>query len=309
LDYSYIVRNFNFFGEVGRSANAAMAYLTGVLLSVDSRTSIDILYRNYAKDYQALQSNGFKEGSSTSNEKGIYIGISSNLTKYLVFSAYYDQFSYPWLSYLADAPLHGNEYLVQLSYTPNKKFQMNIRFKENTRQNNSGDTYSKGGFPFIPNLVKIFQNDLRWTSQYKFSNSLRFAERIDFTQFARGDQSNIVPATGFLISQDVILKIPKTKLSITFRYALFDCNSYYTRLFVSGGDVPNSFSIPSFYNQGSMTNLMLQYHLIKGMDLWLRVAQTVYSHFYNNIQAIGTGLDLINGNTKTDISAEVKISF
>ena len=297
LDYSYIIKNYNFFGEVARSANAGMAYLSGVLLSVDSRTSIAILYRNYAKDYQALQSNGFKDGTSTSNEEGTYIGLTSNLTKFLVFSAYYDQFYFPWLHYECTAPSHGTEYLVQLAYTPNKKLAMNIRFKESNKQTLQGNMIIP-----IYYLIGFMQNSLQFNLQYKFSNALSVAEKVVITQSQIGHYPQ---GNGYLLSQDVILKIQKSKLSIVFRYALFDCNNYYSRVFVSGGDIPNSFSIPSLNNQGSLTNLMIQYHLIKGVSIWLRMAQTVYT----NVATISSGLDLINGNTKTDVSAEVRISF
>lgn len=51
-DYNLIVKNFNFFGEVARSANGGNALLTGVLASLDPKVTFSAIYRNYSKDFQ-----------------------------------------------------------------------------------------------------------------------------------------------------------------------------------------------------------------------------------------------------------------
>ena len=157
----------------------------------------------------------------------------------------------------------------------------------------------------ITPLVKMVQDDFRWTAQYKYSNTLLLKSRIEISHFARGDEVDIIPAYGYWISQDVILKVPKAKLSFSLRYAIFDCDSYYTRMYCYEDDLPNSFSIPSFYGPGSRSYLMVKYKVNKNTDIWFRYAQT----YYYNVIAFGTGLDLIKGNTKTDVSAELRISI
>jgi hypothetical protein len=41
------------------------------------------------------------------------------------------------------------------------------------------------------------------------------------------------------------------------------------------------------------------------MDFWVRYAQT----WYSDRNVIGTGLDLINGNTKSDVEVQLRIRF
>lgn len=297
IDYSYFYKNYSFFGEEARSNNGAMAYLNGILMSVDSKTSISILHRYYQKDYQALQSHGFGESSGTSNEGGIYLAISSNLNKHLTLSAYYDQFTFPWLKYLINSPSSGYNYLAQLSYAPNKKVTMIFRYKEKLTQANES-----GNITPIDYLVNIKQNDFRWNVQFKVSSTLTIDDRVEVNQYKKEDKT---PYHGYLISQDIKFKIPKTKITCSFRYALFDTDSYYARIYSSESDVPNAYSIPSYYYQGSRYFIMMHYNIIKGIDFWIRYAQTVYS----NKQTISSGLDLINDNTKTDISAELKFTL
>jgi len=297
IDYSYFFKNYSFFGEEARSNNGAMAYLNGILMSVDSRTTVTVLHRYYDKEYQALQSHGFSESSGTSNEEGIYIGISSNLNKHWTLSGYYDEFTFPWLKYLVNAPSSGYNYLVQLSYTPNKKVTMVLRYKSKLNQGNES-----GNIAPIDYLVNIKQSDLRWSVQDKISSYVTIADRVEVTQYVKEGQTTY---HGYLIAQSLKFKIPKTKVTMDLLYALFDTDSYYARIYSSGSDIPNSFSIPSYYYQGSAYTIMMHYQVIKRITIWLRYSQTVYS----NKQTISSGLDLINGNTKTDVSAELKFTF
>jgi hypothetical protein len=297
IDYSYFFKNYSFFGEEARSNNGAMAYLNGLLMSVDLRTTVTVLHRYYDKDYQALQSHGFGESSGTSNEEGIYIGISSNLNKYWTLSGYYDQFTFPWLKYLVDAPSSGYDCLAQLSYTPNKKVSMIFRYKFKLYQGNES-----GDITPIDYLVNIKQSGFRFNVQDKISSFVTIADRVEVSEYAKEGQTTY---NGYLIAQSIKFNIPKTKFSWDIMYALFDTDSYYARIYSMGSDIPNSFSIPSYYYQGSAYTIMMKYQLIKRMDIWLRYSQIVYS----NKQTISSGLDLINGNTKTDVSAELKFSF
>jgi len=65
------------------------------------------------------------------------------------------------------------------------------------------------------------------------------------------------------------------------------------------------FSIPAYYRTGSRTYLTIKYKIRKGIDLWLRWAQWHLS----NIEEIGAGNELIRGNSKSDIRAQVRFKF
>ena len=74
LDYQYLYKNMNFFGEVGKSKNGGIAHINGVMLGLDKSLSASLLYRNYEKNYQSEYANAFAERSSQ-NEKGLYFGL------------------------------------------------------------------------------------------------------------------------------------------------------------------------------------------------------------------------------------------
>ncbi|MBK7102191.1 MAG: hypothetical protein IPH63_10460 [Flavobacteriales bacterium] len=56
-----LYRNLTWFGEVATSANGGKAMNTGLLMSLDKRVSMSLLYRNYGRNYQAQFARSFGE--------------------------------------------------------------------------------------------------------------------------------------------------------------------------------------------------------------------------------------------------------
>ena len=62
-----------FFGESALSKNGAQAHLFGLLLSLDRKMDVSLLYRNYDKKYQCLNCNAFGESSKSQAEQGFIL--------------------------------------------------------------------------------------------------------------------------------------------------------------------------------------------------------------------------------------------
>jgi hypothetical protein len=92
---------------------------------------------------------------------------------------------------------------------------------------------------------------------------------------------------------------------ITARFAIFDTDGYNSRIYAYENDVLYSFSIPAYYSQGTRFYIIGKYSIGKKVDLWLRYAQT----YFTNTTSIGSGLDLINGPTRSDIRAQIRLRF
>ncbi|MFN5418664.1 MAG: hypothetical protein ACK5B9_16510 [Flavobacteriia bacterium] len=108
-DYSYVWKNVNLFGEVSRTSYSKdFALIQGLIIALDSKASISVLYRNYGKGYQTFYNNGFGEGSTTQNEKGLYLGFRTKLASAWTFNTYMDFFQAPWMKYQVDAPTIGH---------------------------------------------------------------------------------------------------------------------------------------------------------------------------------------------------------
>ena len=70
-------------------------------------------------------------------------------------------------------------------------------------------------------------------------------------------------------------------------------------------DILYSFSTPAYYNKGSRFYIMFKYDVNRSLDIWLRYSQS----FYSNKNSIGTGLEEIKGNTKSELKLQLMVKF
>jgi hypothetical protein len=297
LDYSYIIKNINIFGEVAQSENNARAFLAGVLMSLDPKVSVSALYRNYDKKYQALYSSAFAESSTPANEKGLFLGILLKPGRAYTVNAYMDNISFPWLRYRVDAPSNALDYSVQVNWQPSKKLEMYARYRQTNKELNSS---AAADIISIPSST--LKQSYRYNVSYKISPSITLKNRVELVRYKIGSGA---PQKGYLIYQDVTYKKMKSPFSLSFRYALFDADTYDSRIYSFENDVLNAYSIPAFYYKGTRYYITAKYSFNRNIDVWLRFAQTNYS----NRDVIGTGLTTINGNTKTEVKAQLRIRF
>jgi hypothetical protein len=295
IDYSYVFRNFNFFGEIARNKNGAMAFVNGLLISLDPKVSLVVLHRNYERAYYTFVSNPFRE-SDFANERGFYTGITIRPIRSVSISGYYDFFTFPWLRYQVDAPSHGYEYLAQLTYTPSKKTELYLRVKESQKQQN---VYADEPMDY---LVDVKQINYRFNATYKISATVSLKSRVEWVRYKI---ENTGPDEGYAIMQDINCNPIGFPVSFNFRYALFDTKTYDSRIYAYENDIPGAFSIPAYYYQGQRCYLMVQWHILRGLDFWFRIGQTVYS----NRDVISSGLEEIDGPKKTDLKLQLRYQF
>ena len=297
FDYNIVYRNFNLFGEVSTSANGGVAMLNGALISLGEKASLSIVQRDYHKDYQSIYSEGFSEGSKVINEQGIYLGLELKPTRKLTISSYLDQFKFPWLRYLVDAPSRGYEYLVQVTYKPNKKFRAYVRYRNEIKGENESGSES-----YIPLIEDKTRENLRFNLAYEINDNLKIRSRVEFSHF---NKPSLGSTYGYLAYQDVIYKPLDAKLSITTRFSMFDTDDFNSRIYMYENDVLYYFYIPAVYYRGIRNYLLVKYRMNRKIDLWMKLAQT----YYSNRDEIGTGLNTIEGNTRTDIKLQMRIRF
>jgi hypothetical protein len=298
IDYNYVLRNFNFFGEQALSKNGGMAFINGVLVYLDERFYFTIIHRNYQRNYQNLMSNAYSQNSSSANEKGIYTGVTVRPLKNYTLLIYYDRFEFPWLKYQVNAPSYGNEYAAQLNYTPSKKVAIYVRAKVIHKQKNTSTANAIIDYP-----VNYNQTNYRFNISYEAAPSVKLRSRVELVNYQlQGNKTQ----HGYLAYQDIIYNKMGSALSLTLRYALFETDSYDTRIYAYENDVQGYYSIPSYYYRGSRFYAMVNYNITRNMELWLRYSET----FYDNRNIISEGsLTEINGNTKSEVRAQMMFKF
>ena len=298
IDFNYIFRNFNFFGEASRSKNGGLATTAGCIISLDPRLSFSVLKRNFARDYQVIYSASIAEGSRSINENGLMVGINVRPARGLNFNAYFDQWRYPWLRYLVDAPSTGYDGLAQLNYTPSKTMDMYVRFRQRIRARNTTSDFEE----VIDYPIDQMQQNYRYDIIYKISPSFKLRNRIEYVRFFPGTGKT---EEGYTVLQDVIFKPLSMPLSFSVRYALFRTDGYNPRVYAYENDMLYSFSIPAYFDKGSRAYINLEYNLGRNIDIWVRYAR----FFYTNETSTGSGLTEIQGPVKSDFRVQARLRF
>jgi hypothetical protein len=294
VDYSYTYKNIHLFGEGALDKAFHRAFISGALVSVDQKMDVSLLYRDIQQQYQSLSGNAFTENSTPVGEKGLYTGVVLRPAYGWQLNAYADLFRFPWLRYLVNAPSSGHEYLAQLNYQPNKTFGFYVRF----RNKNKPTDESAPVVIYYPQ-DRLKQN-LRIHLFQQLSPAFSVNTRFELLWFNRQSKAS---EQGFLSYVDG--KYDGKRLSAGIRLQYFETNSYDSRIYVYESDVLYSFSIPAFYNKGFRYCLNIHYRVAKNFGCYLRLAQTVYT----DKTLIGSGLDEIEGNTRTDLKLQLSYLF
>ncbi|MDP3442376.1 MAG: hypothetical protein Q8T08_05895, partial [Ignavibacteria bacterium] len=297
LDFRIVYPKIIMFGELGRSDNGGLAGIGGFTAQPAGFISFTMAYRNYQKDYQNYYSNSFSEGSSTANEKGMYAGVTAGLAPGWKLSAYADYFTFPWLGYYTDAPSYGHDYYLQLDHVINRNANFYFRYRTKQKMTNDNSDWN-----YVDYLINYTKNSFRFHINYRVSPTISLKNRVEYIIY---DQENEDKSNGYVIYQDILYRPTSKPYEITFRYAIFDTDTYDSRVYTYENDVLYAFSIPGFYDRGSRMYLLLKVKAYKSVDLWARIAQT----WYSDRTSIGSGLDLIEGNTKTDFKLQLRWKF
>ena len=297
IDYSYTYKNLHFFGEAAADKSFNKAFINGLLLSVDSRVDVSFVQRTISAGYQSINGNAFTENTYPTNETGFYAGITIRPSAGWRLDAYGDIYKFPWLKYLVDAPSYGRDFLAQLTYTPNKQVEVYTRFRNETKQANQPDNSTVTNY-----LVALPRQNWRVQLSYKLNPAIAVRNRVELLWY---DNNSVNKENGFLSFVDLIYKPLLTPYSGVLRLQYFETDGYNSRIYAYENDVLYSYSIPAFFDKGFRYYLTLNYDLNKRMSLWLRWAQTIY----RDIKTIGSGLDEIEGNKRSELKLQVRWIF
>ncbi|MDX1651035.1 MAG: hypothetical protein R3277_00975 [Brumimicrobium sp.] len=298
VDYSYVLRNVNFFGEIARcSSSGSVAMIQSAVIALDPKASLSVLYRNYPKDYHTFYNAGFAESSRAINEEGFFIGSNFKLSDAWTINAYGDIFRFPWLAFRVDAPSEGHEFLGQVTYSPNRNLEVYARVREQMREQNLRDFEGN-----MRPIEEVLQRNYRLNLNYKISEAFRWKSRIEFVTYDRPSEER---QTGFVIMQDLLFKPKNLPVDIAFRYAIFNTDSFDARIYAFESNIQNVFSIPAYFNDGSRAYILLRYSFLRRFDLWIRYAAFVYS----NENLLGSGSEEIEGNTRSEIGVQLRIQL
>jgi hypothetical protein len=294
-DYSYIFRNFNFFGETAVSDNGGLATINGVLIGLDKALNMSVLHRYYSTKYHSLLANPVAETLGANNETGTYIGISILPTAKWKMESFVDFWKNPWLRYQVNAPNGGVEFYNRITFTLKRKLDVYVQFRHKIKGGNAQTTGNIAG------LAKETRQQLRFNLQYQISPEMEWESRLEFSHV-----EGIRPLSkGYLAYQDFKFKPKGSMLSFTARYCIFDTDDFNSRIYTYENSLMYAYSIPPLSGKGSRFYINARIHPTKNMMVEARIAQTYLPE--NN--GIGTGNSALNSNRKTELGIQARLNF
>lgn len=295
VDYLITIPKVNIFGETSMSSNLGYASVNGAVINFVPEFNMSVLHRYLRADYQALYAQPFSEGNKPYNESGFFVGAEFYPIKKWKIDAYFDSWKYPWLRFGVGAPSWGNEYLVQVAHFPQRNLELYLRVKYKTKQKNDPEIITG-----IKPLVDYSSARYRIQLNYTPNSAWKFKSRIELSRYYMN-----TPSWGYLVYQDIDYKPENIALKFNFRIAVFETDTYDARLYAYEPDVLYGFSVPAYYGKGTRLVFVVKYTLNRHFDFWFRIANT----YYADKQNLGSGLDAIEGNNRTDVKLQLRYKF
>lgn len=299
LDFDVTVRNLNFFGEFGRSKSGGTALAAGVLAALGRKADFALSVRNFERDFHSTRGFAFAERPiNVQNERGVYMGLQLNPSNKWQLSTYFDQFWFPWNNYQASFPSRGHEFLAQVEYKPSRNMSLYLRYRADNKERNASE------FPDgqqLEYLIPTVRQGLRLQFSYKVHRNLSLKTRVEQSWWQRGEEEQ---SRGILAYQDISYQVGY-KWKFTGRYALFDAPDFDARIYAYENEILGFFSIPAYSGVGSRYYLLVNYKPTRHVTFWFRFAR---SKFYNQT-TVGSGLNEIQGNQRSEIKLQMQLKF
>ena len=297
LDYQYLNKNMSLFGEIAFSDNGGWGMINGGDFHLPGGTKLTVVHRYYAKNFQTLFAEGFGESSRPVNENGLYIGLTFSPFKYAEWANYVDFYQHPWLRFGIDAPSKGIDLMSHFKYRPKRSITLEVRGRYERKQENAPANETA-----IDYLVNTTKSNFRIGLTYKPTWQLTLKSRIEFAWYNDGVNET---SKGIMAFQDINYKFKKIPLTLYGRYAIYQTDTYDSRIYAYENDLLYVFSVPAYYGRGSRYYLMASIRASRNFSFWVRWSQTIWT----DRDVVSSGLEEIQNNTKSEIKVQLRIKF
>ena len=297
INYKFFWKKFTLQGETAMDKHGKVATMN--MLSYSPKESLRLLVMNrfYDVAYQSIYARSIGEGSSVQNESGFYIGLETSFLRYFKLMTYGDFFYFPYKKYqLSKNGTSGFDGVTQLSYSPSYQLDMLIRYRyKNKHKDFNPEVGDKVTLPYV-------QQKWRYQLNYSPVDELMLKTTVDYVHNAHQGQK---ASQGFLIGQSVGYQFKAIPLQVDGSFACFQTDDYASRISMYEKGLLYSFSIPSFYGKGERYAFNARYEWKNCIVFQAKYALT----HYRDREEISSGLELIEGNTKSDLYLQIRWKF
>ncbi|MEX2573510.1 MAG: hypothetical protein WD317_04400, partial [Balneolaceae bacterium] len=298
IDYRFTAGPAHMFGEAGRTGNGAVGVVSGVEMTAGDGTEFAIALRHYEPDFQSIFGSSFAEQSGTPrNEEGWYLGVRHRLREAVRLSAYFDRYHFPAPRYLTRQPTGGYDWLGMAEYRPDRQTELYLLVRQKVREQEYDDTDSAGRD--IRLLSRHRRLVARIQSGIQIHPRVRLRNRAEWTDIRPAGGGR---APGFLLYQDIRFQA-RHNLQIDARVTLFDTDGFEARAYHFENDLLYVFSSTMLFDQGQRFYILFNYRPSEKIQVWFKASTTIYE----NRLVVGSGLDRLPRNHRSDIGMQVRL--
>jgi len=290
LDWNYIYRSLNLFGEIALDAQNDLAYSWGLQSILLDKLRFSYHFRKLGTDYQSIWNAPFAD-KGQAGEKGHYIGIDWQINRRLNYNGFYDQHEFRWITYREISPSSGFDLRHNFNYRLAYKQEANMRLSYTQRESATG---------VDGKLMHQKNKQLQLRLQLEDKKSRKLESKTTFQLKAVGLGSDN-KSNGFMIAQDFRHKLKNNRLKISYRLAFINSPNYESRLYSYERDLYLSFSIPAYYGESMRCFILADWQVTP----WLKVQSKYALTYFNDSESISSGLNEIRGPIRSDVRMQI----
>lgn len=293
---SAVLSNYTVFSEVARTATGSFGGVVGAALNHEGGVQALLLARRFPPTFDGLYNGAVGESSSTQNETGIYTGLRIQIAERWQWTAYVDQYQFPWLRFSVPRPTRGIDTRTVLEYDPRPWLSSYLQLRAEWEER--GTKRSDASGRSLHAVESYRRHSARWHTEYTFSDALTLRSRIQLSRFST---ETTQPSHGVLLFQGLRLRLGPS-LRIDARLAFFDTDGFESRIYAYEHDLLYSFSVPVLYDRGRRSYVLAQYKATSQLTLEAKYGVTWYPHR----RTIGSGLNATQGNQVRELRFQIR---
>lgn len=306
-DFAFPLGPLLLFGEAARSAGGGWAAVAGMEGAASRETRLTAVYRHYGTRFHSPMGGGFGERSgSPGNEEGFYLGLSHQAGGGVELRGYVDHFHFPGPRFGVSRPSGGVEWLGLLRWKPDRDTEAYLRFRSERKEDEYASRDSSGREVRLTG--NAFRQTWRLQLQHRVNPRVRLRARLEVARgrpagppAGIGDRDT---AAGYLLFQDLRLK-PGGGITLDARLTFFHAPTYESRIYQFENNLLHVLTNQLLYGTGERFYLLLRLRAGEYVDLWARAGTTRY----RDRRTVGSGLEAIEGNRKTDLGLQLRLRF
>ena len=292
--YDLIANNFNLFGEIVYNGTS-VASINSLQFFVGREFTFTTSVRSYPRNYISFRGYAFGERAGVpTNEFGIYTGIKWR-TSIGLLNFYYDQFRFPFTTFLNPQPSDGDEMLVDFTSKPLNNLETRIRYKYENKDVNGTINNTK-------QLVKRYRQIIRFELIYYPTRKLRLKGRFEYNDYrvAQLDEHE----NGYLFFQDLRFS-PTQNFNLYARIIFFRTDSFNAAIYEYENDLTGVLTNLALFGEGIRWYLIARYRPLNFLTISAKYSET----FKPKEKTISSGVNEIDGNLDNRVSFQIDVNL